>query len=233
MKERNVKQYILYAIGEIVLIIGGILIAVQINNSNENRGFLNKANAYISEVKKDLQIDTTYFSDAIKRIDITIDYKKSLFNQDSLAKLSTSNIQRILTTGTNNIAINDGAFKKIVESGILTLPEKQFLFEKLDNYYSGFNNYLNEFNKWEESSVKKDMDFWIYQNNFDVEYLDPSYPKSQLASNRKNLMTVLYSTKGKNYIHMSILREKTMKNIYAKARDAATTLIRRIDSIQH
>jgi sensor domain CHASE-containing protein len=37
IKENKVSKYLLYAIGEIVLVVIGILIALQINNQNEFR----------------------------------------------------------------------------------------------------------------------------------------------------------------------------------------------------
>ena len=37
IKENKVSKYLLYAIGEIVLVVIGILIALSINNWNENR----------------------------------------------------------------------------------------------------------------------------------------------------------------------------------------------------
>ncbi len=36
LTENKVSKYLLYAIGEIVLLVIGILIALQINNNNEN-----------------------------------------------------------------------------------------------------------------------------------------------------------------------------------------------------
>ena len=36
LKENRFNKYVLYAIGEIVLVVIGILIALQINNWNEN-----------------------------------------------------------------------------------------------------------------------------------------------------------------------------------------------------
>ncbi len=35
IKENRVSKYLLYATGEIILVVIGILIALQINNSNE------------------------------------------------------------------------------------------------------------------------------------------------------------------------------------------------------
>jgi len=37
IEEDNVRKYLLYAIGEILLVVIGILIALQVNNWNEER----------------------------------------------------------------------------------------------------------------------------------------------------------------------------------------------------
>ena len=58
MEQNKTGKYIKYAIGEIVLVVIGILIALSINNWNENR----KENKYLNQVyvqlQKDLQADT-------------------------------------------------------------------------------------------------------------------------------------------------------------------------------
>ena len=52
-------RFMRYAVGEIVLVVIGILIALQINNWNENRKDINKFKAILGEFKKDLASDTT------------------------------------------------------------------------------------------------------------------------------------------------------------------------------
>lgn len=37
IEQNNVRKYLLYAIGEIMLLVIGILIALQVNNWNQNR----------------------------------------------------------------------------------------------------------------------------------------------------------------------------------------------------
>ncbi len=37
IEEDNIRKYLLYAIGEIILVVIGILIALQVNNWNEKR----------------------------------------------------------------------------------------------------------------------------------------------------------------------------------------------------
>jgi len=45
--ENKTGKYFKYAIGEIILVVIGILIALQINNWNENRKHKNKKHKYI------------------------------------------------------------------------------------------------------------------------------------------------------------------------------------------
>jgi sensor domain CHASE-containing protein len=59
LTENKFSKYLLYAIGEIILVVIGILIALQINNSNElskqNRLVETYENSLISELKIDLE----------------------------------------------------------------------------------------------------------------------------------------------------------------------------------
>ena len=50
-------KYLRYAIGEIVLVVIGILIALSINNWNEKRKIIIKERSYIQSIYKDLKND--------------------------------------------------------------------------------------------------------------------------------------------------------------------------------
>lgn len=49
--------YLRYAIGEIVLVVIGILIALQINNWNEDRKTQQRLTAFLTEIQSDLSND--------------------------------------------------------------------------------------------------------------------------------------------------------------------------------
>ena len=55
MSENKTGKYFKYAIGEIVLVVIGILIALQINNWNEARKARNKEIVYLNNIKSDLE----------------------------------------------------------------------------------------------------------------------------------------------------------------------------------
>lgn len=58
MKKNKTGKYLKYAIGEIVLVVIGILIALQINNWNENKKKYKLRTAYKNSLINDLSLDT-------------------------------------------------------------------------------------------------------------------------------------------------------------------------------
>jgi|SRR6056297_579701 len=61
----SVAKYLLYAIGEILLVVLGILIALQINNWNEDAKTRGSINGALMEVVQDLESDVKVLSDEI------------------------------------------------------------------------------------------------------------------------------------------------------------------------
>ena len=57
LAEDKTGKYMKYAIGEIVLVVIGILIALQINNWNENRKINNQEIVYLQDLKNDFTFD--------------------------------------------------------------------------------------------------------------------------------------------------------------------------------
>ncbi|MBN4070271.1 hypothetical protein JYT76_01185 [Olleya sp. AH-315-F22] len=61
IKENRTSKYLLYAIGEIVLVVIGILIALQINNWNEKKNQNALVNTYLKNFVEDLKNDAESF----------------------------------------------------------------------------------------------------------------------------------------------------------------------------
>lgn len=68
IKENKASKYMLYAIGEIVLVVIGILIALQINNWNENRKNKIALRTYTKSLIKDFKQDTLTLNSIINFI---------------------------------------------------------------------------------------------------------------------------------------------------------------------
>jgi len=57
LTENKFSKYLLYAIGEIILVMFGILLALQVNNWNENRILVKKEITDLKEIQKNLKSD--------------------------------------------------------------------------------------------------------------------------------------------------------------------------------
>lgn len=69
LSKKSITKYILYGIGEIILVVIGILIAVSINNRNQKKASENRLKSYLEVYQRDLAIDTTVVSSVLKYID--------------------------------------------------------------------------------------------------------------------------------------------------------------------
>jgi hypothetical protein len=88
LSENKFSKYLFYAIGEIVLVVIGILIALQVNNWNEKRKTNLKFTNTIEQVYNALESDYNYFSRAqfhlnyqMRLIDSLINYPQKVNKQ--------------------------------------------------------------------------------------------------------------------------------------------------------
>ena len=99
LSENKVSKYLIYAIGEIVLVLIGILIALQINNANENRKSANQENLYLkrllSEKKEDVNTIKNNITDLEKGIE-TIENLSLVLNSNKVT-------DSIIVAAANNI----------------------------------------------------------------------------------------------------------------------------------
>jgi len=76
IEQDNVRKYLLYASGEILLVVIGILIALQVNTWNENRKIANEEQAILSRLLDDLKVAKTDSERFIERENEDIDRLK-------------------------------------------------------------------------------------------------------------------------------------------------------------
>ena len=86
LNEGKTGRYIKYAIGEILLVVIGILIALQINNWNQDR----------QKLDRELEIIVTFYAEITQNIEFTIDFKtKNEKRLDAIRKLLNLNMREL------------------------------------------------------------------------------------------------------------------------------------------
>ncbi|MFH6769749.1 DUF6090 family protein [Gaetbulibacter aquiaggeris] len=74
--ENKFSKYLIYAIGEIILVVIGILIALAINNWKENQKLRNQEITYLNNLRDDLETQ-------INMLDIYIDYENIIIDHSN------------------------------------------------------------------------------------------------------------------------------------------------------
>ena len=97
MEQNKVRSYFLYAIGEIFLVVIGILIALQVNNWNENRIARQSEKELLTEVMEAIRSDSLVILNTIGIINDTYQVYKTLYKIQSgiLSEDSLKNINYI------------------------------------------------------------------------------------------------------------------------------------------
>jgi len=78
METGKTAKYFKYAIGEIILVVIGILIALQINNWNEEQKGKIELNQYLSSLKDNINGDIKVLDSLINRREMTVAYSKKV-----------------------------------------------------------------------------------------------------------------------------------------------------------
>jgi hypothetical protein len=69
ISEGKTKKYVLYAIGEIVLVVIGVFIALQINNWDEDKSAEKQLYTNIISIKEDIQEESIILNTIINTLD--------------------------------------------------------------------------------------------------------------------------------------------------------------------
>ncbi len=150
--ESKTTKYLKYALGEIVLVVIGILIALQINNWNENRKKRVQEAYYLIQLKEDFTINKS-----VARL--LIDFNKLQFENSSL--LLKSYTDSLSPTESNQwyYAMNqlgflphnayiDDTWKELQSTGNIGLIRNKLLVQKIAEFYSIVENVSILENEW-------------------------------------------------------------------------------------
>lgn len=137
LSEGNLKKYLVYAIGEILLVVIGILIALQVNNWNEDRKDRKTEEKVLLAIFNNLEEDAVTMRQVTARFRLTMANINRLFQpipipNDSLAFISTRAdgiSQFIPITTAFDRSMSSGEFQLIQEDSIAQLIQRLYAFE--------------------------------------------------------------------------------------------------------
>ncbi|MEY8022162.1 DUF6090 family protein [Muriicola sp. SD30] len=190
--ENKTGKYFKYAIGEIVLVVIGILIALQINNWNENDKQRKSVEQSLFEVKENLISDNLKLPEIIQTVVDEIDVQKELIKtlENNIVLDSTYNNKIGKCNTINGMPITVTGYNKLNEIGLGNLRNKE-LESELIYYYENLKPRFEEQQDYDRGSLRE-MWFPYIQTNFkDFSYRNYAVPNDYKTLSRDSEFLVL------------------------------------------
>ena len=185
LKEQQLSKYLLYAIGEIILVVIGILIALQINDWNEAKKNSKKEFYLLKQLQKEFKKDSSNIANLAWLTNLkVVDGKtiksylegKTNMRPDSLVSFLFFNGKALLFQS------HTPSYDEIISSGNLSLISSEDLKTKISNYKSNISS-TNSFLFMEAHQHKEKYNAHLYKY-FDAEIMTRLWNNNRGVKNR-------------------------------------------------
>ncbi|MGB5370961.1 MAG: DUF6090 family protein [Flavobacteriaceae bacterium] len=180
----NTGKYITYAIGEIFLVVIGILIALQINNWNEGRKDKSRLQTNIKSISEDIQADIIQFEIKVNALhQQAVSASNIVPVMESQNQLIQDSLQFILDfntlTTTPIVTKRNNTWDFLNSSGAISEFPDPNLLKILRNYYSEYDalasNFTNAANPVRLELRK--LKYELFQDNEHRKFFPTATPK--------------------------------------------------------
>ncbi len=139
LTRKNIGRYLLYALGEILLVVIGILIALEINNRNQDRIDADTEQIYLSGLKEEFETSKSKLAELISvnqqnysgAIQILKNIKNPNLSEEKLSTLLYQTFSYDVAFNPNNSLLNE-----MISSGKLKTLQNTELRKMLTNWLS-------------------------------------------------------------------------------------------------
>ena len=220
IEKNNTGKYLKYAIGEILLVVIGILIALQINNWNEGRKDARLANQYLKGIKSDLNNDINQINLILKEQMISINlinsidsiFNKEIHQPDKYQHLynkpDTSSVVQLFHRGLSFRSIR-GTYNSLISDGKSGLIKNRTLYEEVQQIYDERHQRLTSI--YETLKTRDNEINWAYP--FEKKHWN--YSDLKKSTNEKIFLDLSNFTETKYFYsqHLLDVKEETQKVI--------------------
>jgi len=167
LTENKFSKYLIYAIGEIILVVLGILIALQINNWNESQKTKKLEIAFLENLQIDLEVDISVFNRRIKESELVMKnnyvFIHELYKtQENFEEFKT--LIDISLWDSEYFAAQNSTYSELNNSGQLNIFSNKDLKKSILShylFYENVSNHIEEFNDFSTREFSKAIPFII------------------------------------------------------------------------
>ncbi|BAO75374.1 hypothetical protein WPG_1144 [Winogradskyella sp. PG-2] len=211
--ENKTSKYFKYAIGEIILVVIGILIALQINNWNQERINQQKAIVYLNSLIEDIESDVINYNGNITNYQTSLNNNKRLLINDDYKLLEGDSIIKLVSGYYEVDRTSSQTYEKIKNAGLAESLGSEEVNKVINDYYNAQKSYYQTMLRWDKDFSDKDVNFWTYNTNYESSsirnYNTNALPFLNSAAKRKeDLINLIESTQGRNHLRNAIIRKE-------------------------
>ncbi len=136
LSENKFSKYLIYAIGEIVLVVIGILIALGINNWNNEQKDKQAELKYLNQIRKSLKENDLILKERIETDKRLLKFGDQLYNHIKTQKEINDTIKHIFVVLLNDqmVSFNMAAFENLKNDGLSFISNDDLKFEIINIY---------------------------------------------------------------------------------------------------
>ncbi len=170
MEKNKTGKYLKYAIGEIVLVVIGILIALQVNNWNEQRKLETQELIYLKRLKKELESDVVYFEIQIQEGGEVMNSALQFINQMYKTQNSPEEVTALLikfNPRTERLILQNSTFEELKSSGKLSLISNDSLRSEIIDFYRTSQHLIRIMDDYNDLTIDilGNLDFNMFKLN--------------------------------------------------------------------
>ena len=207
--ENKFSKYLLYAIGEIILVVIGILIALAINNNNEDRKTRIKELNYLTGIKSDLHLNLTELKNYITIRETSVNSAKTVldfFNHKREVNPDEFNFHSLNVQIWYPFKKNDNTYQELINSGNIAIISNDSIKNILINMQLGYKQITVL-----ETHMEYDFENYMYPIYFSTTDLESDIANYtfQVSNGTEGVRTKLSNDK----IEL-LLNNQTFKNAF-------------------
>lgn len=176
ISENKITRYLLYAVGEIVLVVIGILIALAVNQRSQNQANEEKVATILEAILKDLSADITESDQILNTIHVIDSFSfpilsnpKSLHNQDNV------DIEIDILRFSNLFNFTNGGYQNLSHNLDIVPKKYDSILNKLHHHYNAYKESVQYWDNKVNRLTNENERFLI--DTFDWYHNPTSYAK--------------------------------------------------------
>ncbi|NNF33792.1 MAG: hypothetical protein EX254_10350 [Flavobacteriaceae bacterium] len=238
----KVSKYLLYAMGEIALVMVGILLALQVNNWNENKKAYESSKEYLNEILKDLEENSDLIGKGIYSCDEFMQNEVWALQLTEYVPDQADSLWIALGGHFVFFTISDRTFQKLQNSGNTRLVGFDDIEDKLTHYFIKSKDRYDSFQEWDKfmtlegQDYMKDLDERLEISNYRMDFYAREASPREFPLGQDPVQQVIIlidfaeSPRGRNHFKYNYMRHERARGFLKEMKTETDALITEINN---